>query len=56
MISLDSELDKINLKTLKEQKDNRIKSIINSQKSKNDLQNEKIDEAVNRRHNKKVEF
>ena len=33
-----------------------MKSIVNSQKSKEEQENEKIDEAVNRRNNKKVNF
>jgi hypothetical protein len=33
-----------------------MKSILNSQKSKEEQENEKIDEAVNRRNNKKVNF
>jgi hypothetical protein len=33
-----------------------MKSIVNSQKSKEEEENEKIDEAVNRRNNKKVNF
>jgi len=33
-----------------------MKSIVNSQKSKEEQENEKIDEAVNMRNNKKVNF
>ena len=33
-----------------------MKSIVNSQKSKEEEENEKIYEAVNRRNNKKVNF
>ena len=53
---MDKDIDNINLKTLNEQKDNRVKSFIDRQKNKEDREEEKIDEAVNRRKNKKVEF
>ena len=51
----DSE-NSINLKQLDNQNDNRIKSIINSQKSKDEQENEKVDDAINRRNDKKVKF